>query len=147
MELLRHIRSQRAERRSKQAFQPSLFDRINALVKVHALDETFLRRLDSSASPPTGDDLQWEGPPRKEPSEVPPFSLATEAQYRLTTAVIARVDNPYLNFVASPEEILVCERLFRLNPSLSPDALARFDFRALLLAEIAREHIPQTEGV
>ncbi len=143
MDLLRHLRSQRAERRRKQTFQPSLFDRINALVKAHALDESFLRRLEASESAPTEDDLVSDHLMRKEPFEPPLFSLSTEEQYRLTAAIIARLDNLYLGFVTSPDEILLCERLFRLNPSLPPDSLARHHFKALLLAETARKHIPQ----
>jgi len=143
MELLRHIRSQRGSRRQKQAFHPSLFDRINGLVKTHALDEAFLRRLEASESSSPEDDAILGGRTRKEPLELPPFSLSTEEQYRLTMAIIARVDNPYLTFVTAPDEILLCGRLFRLNPSLSPDILARHHFEALLLAEIARKHIPE----
>lgn len=141
MDLLGHIRSQRAEQRRKQTLRPSRYDRVSALVKAYALDEAFLGRLGASQNFPLEDNLVSDDLMRKEPFEPPLFSLSPEEQYRVTTALIARVNNRYLDFVTSPEEILLCVRLFRLNPSLRPETLARHHFKTLLLCELAGRQI------
>lgn len=105
--------------------------------------ERFLRRLEAAEDSPADDDLVSDSLTGKEPFEPPLFSLSTEEQYRVTTAIIARADNRYLDFVTSPDEILLCRPLFRLNSSLRPDTLARHHFKTLLLPEIAKKRIQQ----
>jgi hypothetical protein len=79
------------------------------------------------------------GPPKaKEPFEPPLFSLATETEYRITMAIVSKVGNPYLTFANSPDEILLCGPLFRLNPRLDPEQLSTRHFETLLLAELAK---------
>lgn len=141
MDLLQHLRHERAERRRKQSFAPSPFDRINGLVKEFALGETFLKSLDTFADQPWEEKLTFDRVKPKRPYEPPLFSLSTEEEYRVTLAIINRVANPYINFVSSPDEILLCESLFRHNPSLPAERLARFHFEALLMVEIAKTHL------
>ena len=141
MDLLQHLRHERAERRRKQSFIPSPFDRVNGLVKEFALGETFLESLDTFADQPWEEKLTFDRVQPKRPYEPPLFSLSTEEEYRVTLAIINRVANPYINFVSSPDEILLCESLFRHNPSLPAERLARFHFEALLMAEIAKTHL------
>jgi hypothetical protein len=138
--LLQQIRSQRREKRRKQPFLPTLFARINGLVKAHALGEAFLRDLEAPA-PPRGEDVAFDRRKSKAPYEPPLFSLSTEEEYRVTMAIITRVANPYLNFVNSPDEILLCEALFGQNPALPPERLARVHFEGLLLAEVAKTQV------
>lgn len=136
MDLLQHLRSERAEKRKKQRFEATLFDRINGLVKAYALGQAFLRDLEAPAHP-LGDELRFDRIKPKTPYEPPLFSLSTEEEYRVTMAIITRVANPYLDFVNSPDEILLCGALFRQNPVLPPERLARFHFE-VLLAEAAK---------
>ena len=141
MDLLQHLRSERAEKRKKQPFAPTLFDRINGLVKTYALGEAFLGSLDAFEERLREEDLTLDRVRPKRPYDPPLFSLSTEEEYRVTIAVINKAGNPYLNFVNSPDEILLCGPLFRHNPSLAPERLARFHFEALLLAEVGRKQI------
>ena len=141
MKLLQHIRSERAEKKRKQSFGPTLFDRINGLVKEHALGEMFLSSLDAFQERLREEDLTADRVRPKRAYDPPLFSLSTEEEYRVTMAIIHKVGNPYLNFVNSPDEILLCGPLFRHNPSLPPETLARFHFEALLLAELARKQL------
>jgi hypothetical protein len=136
MDLLQHLRSERAEKRKKQPFAATLFDRINDLVKAHALGESFLRDLEAPPHP-LGEHVGFDRIKPKTPYEPPLFSLSTEEEYRVTMGIITRVANPYLNFVSSPDEILLCEALFGRNPALPPERLARVHFE-LLLAEAAK---------
>jgi len=136
MSLVQHIRRERAEKSKKEPFTPTLFDRINGLVKAHALGEAFLRDLEAPPHPP-GEEVEFDRIKPKAPYEPPLFSLSTEDEYRVTMAIIRRVANPYLNFASSPDEILLCEALFSRNPALPPERLARVHFE-VLLAEAAK---------
>lgn len=141
MDLRQHIRSGRADRRRKRDLTPSLFDRVSGLVKEFSLGEAFLRRLDEIPDELGETDLKFDGAKPKPPYEPPLFSLCTESEYRVTMTIIGRLGNRYLEFVNSPDEILLCEPLFRQNPSLPPERLARFHFETLLLAEAAQKRL------
>lgn len=133
--LREHIRSAQAARRTHQPLQRPLFYRIHALVKAYRLGEEFLRALDAHVSGPRRAGLQPGVVKTKVSFEPPPFSLATEEEYRITTAIIEKVNNPYLPFANAPDEILVCSALYRRNPSLGPEELTRHHFETLLLRE------------
>ena len=66
------------------------------------------------------------------------FALATKDEYAITMSIIDKVDNAYLKFANSPEEILLCGPLYRLNPSLTNQKLMRYHFETLLLHERAK---------
>jgi len=136
-QLRERIRSARAARRARRPFQRPLFHRIHALVKAYRLGEGFLRALDAHTDGPREGDLKSGSIKSKAPFEPPPFSLATEDEYRVTTAIIEKINNPYLHFVNSPDEILLCKALYRCNPSLREEELAKYHFETLLLRELS----------
>ena len=70
--------------------------------------------------------------------ESPLFSLATAEEYHLTMAIISKVDNPYLQFAHSPEEILLSRPLYHLNPALNSEILKCCHFETLLMCERAK---------
>ena len=80
----------------------------------------------------------------KTPMESPLFSLVTKDEYALTKSIINKVDNSYLTYAHSPEEILLSGPLYHLNPSLSPEKLRRYHFETLLLHERAKEENMRT---
>ena len=53
-------------------------------------------------------------------------------------AIIQKIDNSYLQFVQSPEEMLLCQPLYRLNPALSHEQLMQYHFKTLFLNERAK---------
>ena len=59
--------------------------------------------------------------------------------------IVSKLDNPYLQFVHSPEEILLSAPLYQANPSFSPRDLMRSDFEALLLCQRAKEELADLE--
>jgi len=136
MDLLKHIKSERAQKRIKQPFRRALFDRINGLVRKYGLGESFLRRLDNFTDHLLRENLKFDRVRPKGHFEPPLFSLSTKEEYRVTMAIISKVNNPYLHFVNSPDEILLCGPLFRRNPSLGPDKLGRYHFETLLIDEL-----------
>jgi len=135
MDLLRQIRTGRAEKRTKTPFRRALYTRISGLVRRYGLDEPFLRTLETPGEPHREDGLAAMRLKRKEPYEPPLFSLSTEDEHRVTLAILTRVSNPYLQYATSPDEILVCDSLFRQNPSLHPEKLVCHHFETLLLAK------------
>lgn len=142
MELRKLIKAERDQQRVHLRFQGRLFDRINAIVKRHALGEAFVKTLENFS----GDQLrEYLGSNRIKPKdhlEPPLYSLSTEEEYRVTIAILNVASNPYLHFASSPEEILLSRPLFDLNPSLEPDKLTRCDFAMLL-----RERGGAPEGI
>jgi hypothetical protein len=66
------------------------------------------------------------------------FSLAEQKEYVLTLAIIDKINNPYVEFAQSPEEIALSKLLFELNPSLGEEKLERYHFETLLLYEQAK---------
>jgi hypothetical protein len=136
-ELPNHLRRERRTRKAKQPFQPSLFVKIHVLVQTYGLEEDFLNKLDEFTDNFTVDQLKHNTVMIKEKLQLPLFDLATPEKYRLTMAIIEKVNNPYLHFARSPDEILLCTPLFRRNPDLGPERLAAHHFQTLLLGDPA----------
>jgi len=139
VDLLRHLKSERAQKKTKEPFRRALFDRINGLVMKYALGETFLKRLGNFTDDPLRESVEFDRLKAKAHFEPPLFSLSTQEEYRVTMAIMNQVDNRYLHFVNSPDEILMCGPLFSRNPFLGPDQLARYHFETLLLHELANK--------
>jgi len=139
VDLLRHLKSERAQKKTKEPFRRALFDRINSLVMKYALGEAFLKRLGNFTDDLLRESVEFDRLKAKAHFEPPLFSLSTQEEYRVTMAIMNQVDNRYLHFVNSPDEILMCGPLFSRNPFLEPDQLARYHFETLLLYELAKE--------
>lgn len=77
--------------------------------------------------------------------EVPPYVLVSGDEYRLVREIMERLDNPYLAFARSPEELLLSPELAAKNPALEAAQLLRHDFEVLLLCEEAREELSRLE--
>jgi hypothetical protein len=122
----------------KRPWRPSRFTRISSIVKAYSLGETFLRTLEALPESLSGTGLGFTTMKFKAPLELPLFALATAEVYDLTTRIIRKIDNPYLDYVQDPEEILLCRPLFHSNPHLGPEALSRFHFATLLGRELNR---------
>lgn len=134
-DLLRDIRTGRAGRRKKEPFRPSLYSRVGGLVRRYSLDEAFLRSLDFPTRFPQDGRPAAVRPKRKAPYAPPLFFLSTEREHRVTTVILERVKSPFLAYTTSPDEILLCERLFGWDPTLPPETLASHHFQTLLLAK------------
>lgn len=141
MPLLQHFKQARAK--PKEPFRRSAFTTVSALVQKHRLDESFLARLQEFSLPEPEWLLSFK-PAAKPPGAPPPFSLVPEPQYRLTLAILAKADNPYLAFAHSPEELVLSGTLYRLNPHLKPAVLARVHFLTLLASECIRRELRNT---
>ena len=138
MDILEQIKTDRAEKRKKQPFSPTLFDRISGLVKEYRLRESFLEKLESPADFLLEKEAEFARVRKKQPFIIPLFSLAEQKEYVLTLAIIEKINNPYLEFAQSPEEIALSKLLFELNPALGAEKLERYHFETLLLYEQAK---------
>lgn len=139
MVLRREIRSQRVQEKTKRPFEPRLFDRVGLVVRSFGLGDDFLQILDNLGAGPAPEEYRFRGPRRKGRLEPLLFALLTQEEYRVAVGIMERVPNPYLAFSASPYEILLSGPLFRLNPGLEAESLARHHFETLLMAEISRK--------
>ena len=138
MDLLEQIKSDRAQKKKKQPFTSTLFDRISGLVKEYRLEEGFLETCESPADFLKEKEGEFARVRKKQPFRIPLFSLVEEEEYVLTLAIIDKMNNPYLEFAQSPEEIALSRLLFDLNPAIGREKLERYDFETLLLYEQAK---------
>jgi hypothetical protein len=132
MELTERIRRERLGKRAIKPFTPSLFTRIAGIVKRYGLDPGFLNMLDAAAGPNSFNHSLLFGSSSKAAYSPPLFALVMETEYRIIIGIMDRVANPYLHFTNSPDEILLCNALFALNPSIEPERLRYHHFAALL---------------
>jgi hypothetical protein len=136
MALIRHIKTERGQKKRKSPFRRQTFALISALVKDYGLGEEFLSRLANFTDDLLKESLEYGRP--KNQLALPLFCLGTEEQYQVTRTIMTKVNNPYLPFARSPEEILLCRPLYELNSAIEPDILARYHFATLLRSELDR---------
>ena len=143
MEILEQIKTDRVQKKKKQPFSPTLFDRISGLVKEYRLGESFLEKLESPADFLLEKEAEFARVRKKQPFIISLFSLAEQKEYVLTLAIIEKINNPYLEFAQSPEEIALSKLLFQLNPALGAEKLERYHFETLLLYEQAKTTVKE----
>ena len=143
MDLLQKIKSERAQSKKKKPLRRTLFDKVNGVVRKYSLEESFLSKLEVPEDYVAEAKVEFAQLKKKKAIKFPLFSLSAEKEYRLTTAIMNKVDNPYLKFAQSPEEIVISKPLFDLNPSLGADQLERYHFETLLLCEHAKKEIKE----
>ena len=146
MDLIKDIKRKREKQRSKQPIRRDVFNQISGLVRWYGLKESFLELIDKVEDYLSCKDSKFTRVRLKTPIESPLFSLATKEEYSLTMSIMGRVDNSYLKFAHSPEEILLCGPLYRLNPSINPEKLRRYHFQTLLLHERAKTENKESNG-
>ena len=138
MTLLQHIKIERARQREKKPFKRDMFNQISGIVRKYGLDESFLTVIESAEDFLSQTNLELHRIREKMPFEPPLFSLVTPEEYRLTKAIINKVDNPYLQHAHSPEEIFQSRPLYCLNPAIPKKALLRNHIETLLLYEYSK---------
>jgi hypothetical protein len=139
MDLLEHIRHKRTRKRKKQIFEREVFTQISAMVRWYGLDESFLKKLDNVEDYPSVEKMDSIRIKTKKPFDFPLFSLSSRDEYDLTRAILRKMNNSYVSFAHSPEEILLSGILYRMNAELRPEELRRYDFETLLMVEHAKK--------
>lgn len=143
MNLLRHIRNERARQREKKPFQQDIFNQISSIVRQYGLDESFLTVIESAEDYLSQTNLELHRIREKMPLEPQLFMLVTHEEYRLTRRIINKIDNPYLQYAHSPEEIFQSSLLHRLNPTVSAEMLMRNHLETLLLYEYSKAKVAE----
>jgi hypothetical protein len=144
MDLLENIKNNRAKQRQKRPIKPDVFNQISSIVRKYGIKESFLDLFDSVEDHLHLKNVNILRIRMKTPLESPLFSLVAENEYHLTMSIIQKVNNPYLAHAHSPEEILLCKPLYRLNSTLSPETLRRYHFETLFLHECAKLNRTET---
>lgn len=138
MGLIEQIRRERLGKRAVRPFTPSLFTRIAGIVHRYGLDPNFLNMLNGAADLNSFNHGFLFSSSSKAAYFPPLFALVMETEYRIITGILDRVANPYLYFANSPDEILICNTLFALNPFIEPEHLRYHHFRTLLERLLSR---------
>ena len=141
MDLLKDIKHKRAKQRQKKPIKRDVFNQVSGLVRQYSIEKSFLEALDEVEGNLSTKNLKCARIRLKVPVESPLFSLVTKDEYFLTISIIEKVDNPYLKFAHSPDEIIWCGPLYRLNPSIDSEKLIRYHFETIYLHEHAKEKI------
>jgi hypothetical protein len=132
MDLKDSLRQDRARGKKKEPFSPSLFSHIGGLVRRHRLREDFCRLIESMIASGTETLARRCVSDAKPQYEAPLFFLAAREEYQVIQKILAGLDNPYLAWAHSPEEILLSTPLWQKRPGLDPEILTSRHFAALL---------------
>ena len=132
MDLKDSLRQDRARGKEKEPFSPSLFSHLGGLVHRHHLGEEFYRLIGSMTAAGIETLAQRCRSETKPGYEAPLFFLATREEYQVIHRILAVLDNPYLVWAHSPEEILLSATLWQRRPGLDPEVLTSRHFAALL---------------
>jgi hypothetical protein len=132
MDLKDSLRQDRARGKVKEPFSPSLFSHVGGLVRRHHLGEDFCRIVESMTAAEAVTLARRRLSEAKPQYGAPLFFLATSVEYLVSQKILTGLDNPYLAFAHSPEEILLSKTLWRRRPGLDPEVLTSRHFAALL---------------
>lgn len=133
MDLKDSLRRQRLRGREKEPFSPSLFSHVGGLVRRHHLGAVFCRRLGAMTAEGAEELARSRRADAKIPYEPPLFFLATPAEYQVIQEILSGLDNPYLAWAQSPEEILLSPYLWQQRPGLDSEDLAHRHFAELMM--------------
>lgn len=144
MDLIGHIKYNRAKQRQKKPIKIDVFNQISGIVRQYGLKESFLDIFDTVEDQFSAENLNLLRIRVKTPVVRPIFSLVEKEEYDLIMSIIYKADTPYLEFAHSPEEILLCKSLYRLNPAISAEKLSRYHFETLFLHERVKRNRMET---
>ncbi len=113
MDLLQNIRSDRARQRRKQPHERKVFNTVSCIVKGYGLGENFLRLLNQTEDSLSQKRVEFSEIKAKKVFEFPPFSLLSREEYSVAVTIVGKLDNPYLPFAHSPEEMLLSATTIR----------------------------------
>jgi hypothetical protein len=131
MDLKDSLRRQRLRGREKEPFSPSLFSHVGGLVRHYKLGEKFRQRLRTMTAADAEKLAQAAKSDAKVPYEPPLFFLAAPAEYQVIQEILSGLDNPYLVWAQSPEEILLSGFLNKKHPGITQERLASLHFSTL----------------
>lgn len=143
MTLLQYIKNERAQQRKKKPLQQDVFNRISSLVRRYGLDESFLTVIENAEDYLNQINLELHRFREKLPFEDPMFSLVAQEEYVLTRAIVGKIDNPYLQYAHSPEEIFQSRLLYHLNPAIPAETLMRNHLETLLLYAYSKSKVEE----
>ena len=146
MDLLKDIKHKRAKQRQKKPIKRDAFNQISGLLRQYGLEKSFLDALEKVGDYLATKNLKFARIRLKTPLEGSLFSLATRDEYAVTMSIIDKINNSYLKFAHSPEEILLCKPLYGLNRSIVPEKLRRYHFETLFLHERAKIENNESNG-
>lgn len=140
MELLQKIKRQQIRRKEKRPYRHSAFAVVSTIVHKYELRDEFLLKLAAEPVPP-GNGFIYGPLKSKKKLDLLPFVLSDKTNYNLTRKILDSANNRYLPYARSPDEIVISQRLFVLNPFITPVLLQSRHFETLYLVEIARKRI------
>ena len=131
MDLKEAWRRERLRERAKEPISPSLFSYVGGLVRRHQLGAEFCRLLENMTEEGAEKLARDHESAAKVQYEPPLFFLATPEEFEVIQEILSDLDNPYLRWAHSPEEMLLSPHLWRRRPGLEPEELAQRHLAAL----------------
>lgn len=133
MDLKDSWRQKRLRGKEKAPFSPSRFSRVGGLVRSYHLGREFCRLLKAMTDEGANRMARDYRSAAKVPYEPPLFFLATAEEFQIIQEILAGLDNPYLRWAHSPEEMLLSQPLWRRRPGLEAQELASRHLAGLFL--------------
>ncbi len=125
MDLKESWRRERLRERAKEPFSPSLFSHVGGLVRRHQLGAEFCRLLENMTEEGAEKMARDYQDVAKVPYEPPLFFLATLEELEVIQETLSGLENPYLRWAHSPEEMILSPHLWRRQHDLDPEKLAQ----------------------
>ncbi|MFW6113019.1 MAG: hypothetical protein ACOC8G_01735 [Thermodesulfobacteriota bacterium] len=135
MDLKDTWRQKRLRERAKEPLTPSRFSQVGGLVRRYKLGAEFCRRLETLTEAGAEKLAREAGSMAKVPYEPPLFFLATPEEFQVIQEIISTLDNPYLSWAHSPEEMLLSPYLWRRRPDLDQEELATHHLAGLFWSD------------
>ena len=104
---------------------------VSRIVREYKLGEDFVKALDDATEFLSERKTELRQVKDKRLLDVPPYVLVTQEEYGIVVAILSKLDNPYLRFAHSPEEMLLSVSLYEADPSLASEELLREGFETL----------------
>ncbi len=127
--------------KKREPFRPSAFSVVKMIAEEYGLVESFFEKPVSLPRIKAPGSFMQSRLKAKKKLQIPPFVLADREQYLLAMKIVDTFVNPYLPFARSPDEIVLSEHLYSLNPSIRPELLEKSHFESLFLVESAKKQV------
>jgi hypothetical protein len=131
MDLKDSFRRDRLRGKEKEPWALSHFSHVGGLVQRYRLGEAFCRLIGEMTAAGAETLARTHQSAPKAPYKPTLFFLATPEEYQVIQEILSGLDNPYLAWASSPEEILLSQTLWNRRPGLTPEVLASHHFATL----------------
>lgn len=140
MVTLDELRQSQKKRKERQPLPGP--DRLTRLSWIMKMQDPDLEMISGESYKP---DFRQPSRHTKGETGIPPYCLVGKRHLDKAREVMQAVDNPYIDFAASFDEVELSSQLYSLNPALTAEQLTNMHFKDLIGLEIANIELAQVQ--